>query len=215
MHLCGKKLHDLDALNGQTKTGKCRACRLLVMKRYRLRYKNRLNAKARLYRSQNRAEVNRQAREHYAKHPERNRARVARKRATPERAEKVRNSARKYARSHKRRAAEARRRRCDSVRLAHNLRTRTGLALRGRIKSGATLQLLGCSIEHFRAHLESLWAPGMSWSNYGRTGWHLDHIRPCASFDLADPQQQNICFHYTNVQPLWAAENVRKSASYK
>jgi hypothetical protein len=51
----------------------------------------------------------------------------------------------------------------------------------------------------------------MSWGNYGLHGWHVDHIIPCASFDLTDPEQQRQCFHYTNLQPLWAEDNLRKS----
>jgi DNA/RNA endonuclease G (NUC1) len=51
----------------------------------------------------------------------------------------------------------------------------------------------------------------MNWENYGKNGWHIDHIIPCASFDLTDPKQQKNCFHYTNLQPLWAADNIRKS----
>jgi len=50
----------------------------------------------------------------------------------------------------------------------------------------------------------------MSWDNYGYRGWHIDHIRPCASFDLTDPEQQRECFHYTNLQPLWWQDNLRK-----
>lgn len=83
-------------------------------------------------------------------------------------------------------------------------------------KQGKTCYLLGCTPDQLRAHLESLWQPGMSWSNYGGTGygegfWQIDHIRPCASFDLTDPEQQKQCFHYTNLQPLWALDNHAKS----
>jgi hypothetical protein len=49
----------------------------------------------------------------------------------------------------------------------------------------------------------------MSWKNYGK--WHIDHIRPCSSFDLSDPQQQRTCFNYSNLQPLWAKDNLNKS----
>ena len=49
----------------------------------------------------------------------------------------------------------------------------------------------------------------MSWSNRGE--WHIDHIIPCSSFNLLDEKEQEKCFHYTNLQPLWAAENLSKS----
>jgi len=54
----------------------------------------------------------------------------------------------------------------------------------------------------------------MSWDNYG-SYWHIDHIRPCASFDLTDPEQQKDCFDFTNLQPLEAKENIRKGAKYQ
>lgn len=77
-------------------------------------------------------------------------------------------------------------------------------------KGHAAIDLIGCSPQELRTHLESKFSPGMSWDNYGREGWHIDHIRPCASFDLSDPEQQKQCFHYTNLQPLWAKENLSK-----
>lgn len=73
---------------------------------------------------------------------------------------------------------------------------------------------LGCTIEELKAHLESLFKPGMTWDNWGHTGdvWHLDHIIPLASFDLTDPEQVKLACHYTNLQPLWATENLQKGA---
>lgn len=51
----------------------------------------------------------------------------------------------------------------------------------------------------------------MNWSNYGRTGWHIDHIIPIASFDFSKKENIEKCFHYSNLQPLWAVDNIRKS----
>jgi hypothetical protein len=73
----------------------------------------------------------------------------------------------------------------------------------------SALEILGCSLEEFKDYLSSKFKAGMSWDNHGE--WHIDHIRPCSSFDLSNPEQQRICFHYTNLQPLWALENLRKS----
>jgi hypothetical protein len=70
-------------------------------------------------------------------------------------------------------------------------------------------KLLGCSIEQLKQHLEKQFQSGMSWQNYGK--WHVDHIKPCASFDLNNSTEQEVCFHYTNLQPLWAKDNLRKS----
>lgn len=55
----------------------------------------------------------------------------------------------------------------------------------------------------------------MTWENYGVHGWHIDHIRPCKSFDLTDPEQQKECFHYTNLQPLWWWENLEKGGKWE
>ena len=74
------------------------------------------------------------------------------------------------------------------------------------------MDLLGCSIEEFINHMESKFTNGMTWDNYGVLGWHMDHIIPCASFDLTDEKQQRECFHYTNLQPLWHYENRAKQA---
>lgn len=99
---------------------------------------------------------------------------------------------------------------CD-FRLAYNLRARIRNAIHNNSKSAATFTLLGCSVEELKTHIESMFKPGMSWDNWGRFGWHIDHIIPCVAFNLADPEQQKQCFHYTNLQPLWAHENQTKS----
>lgn len=96
-------------------------------------------------------------------------------------------------------------------RILGNLRSRLRHALNGINKSCTTKQLLGCTTKELRKHLESQFTDGMSWDNYGYYGWHIDHITPCASFDMSDPEQQRQCFHYTNLQPLWAEDNLRKS----
>jgi hypothetical protein len=75
-------------------------------------------------------------------------------------------------------------------------------------KSSNTFKLTGCTPAELRKHLESQFTEGMNWSNQGE--WHLDHIIPCSKFDLNDEYQQRICFHWTNLQPLWAADNIRK-----
>ena len=94
--------------------------------------------------------------------------------------------------------------------------------LRGRIrealkaqradKNNTTYELTGCDRIELREHFESLFTDGMSWDNHSLLGWHIDHIRPCSGFDLTDPEQQKICFHYSNLQPLWAKDNLKKGA---
>lgn len=100
-------------------------------------------------------------------------------------------------------------------RLLVNLRTRVNRALKDNWKSGRTLVLLGCSIAELRQRLESRFKTGMTWENYGgKTGWQIDHIKPCAKFDLTDPAQQRECFHFSNLQPLWAIDNIKKGDRY-
>lgn len=69
---------------------------------------------------------------------------------------------------------------------------------------------LGCSLGEFKLYIENQFEPGMTWDNYG-TKWHLDHFIPLSYFDLNDRTQFLEAFHYTNVQPLWAKDNLKKS----
>lgn len=96
--------------------------------------------------------------------------------------------------------------------LAYALRIRIAVALRKKGKHGSAVRDLGCSIGELKAYLESQFLPGMSWSNRGLRGWHIDHIRPLASFDLTDPEQFRAACHYTNLQPMWAVDNMKKGA---
>jgi hypothetical protein len=114
------------------------------------------------------------------------------------------------ARSKANAAARAWRGRNISNRLAVNLRTRLRRVTLGHRRRSAVLGLLGCDLESFKRHLESLFQPDMTWENYGYRGWHIDHVIPCTSFDLASPAEQARCFHYTNLQPLWRWDNQSK-----
>jgi hypothetical protein len=95
--------------------------------------------------------------------------------------------------------------------ISKNLRSRIWKALKGINKSAHTLELLGCSIEFLKQHLEKQFKPGMTWENYGFYGWHIDHIIPCENFDLSISENQYKCFNYVNLQPLWQKDNFLKS----
>ena len=99
-----------------------------------------------------------------------------------------------------------------TYRILDNLRTRLRHALKDKTKSKHTIQLIGCSILDLKQHLENQFRKGMSWENYGK--WQIDHIKPCASFDLSKPEEQRKCFNYTNLQPLWADENFKKHTKF-
>lgn len=95
------------------------------------------------------------------------------------------------------------------AKLAAALRRRILKALDGEVKSGSTYELLGCTWEHLRWHIEAQFDGKMTWENHG-SYWHLDHITPLDSFDLSDPAQQRRACHWKNLQPLEAKENIRK-----
>ena len=99
-----------------------------------------------------------------------------------------------------------------NFRLRSNLAGRLRMALKSGSKSASTMELIGCTIAELWIHLESKFEPWMTRENYGIGGWDLDHIRACANFDLTDPAQQRICFHYTNLQPLEHIANIKKGA---
>lgn len=99
---------------------------------------------------------------------------------------------------------------CINSRIKHTLCNRILSAIKSpnTRKSNPTIKLLGCEIKFFKEYMASKFSSGMSWENYGYYTWHIDHIIPCDSFDLSDPEQQKICFHYTNLQPLWATTEI-------
>jgi len=94
--------------------------------------------------------------------------------------------------------------------LGSKLRTRLNSAIRGSQKSGSAVDDLGCSIENLKLYLESKFQEGMTWDNRGKHGWHIDHIKPLSSFDLTDREQFLKAVNYTNLQPLWAKDNLTK-----
>jgi hypothetical protein len=98
-----------------------------------------------------------------------------------------------------------------NFRLKSILSARISQALLHNYKSQRTMELIGCKLDDLKAHLENKFQPGMSWKNHKIDTWHIDHIVPCDSFNLEDPEEQKKCFHYTNLQPLWAIDNIRKS----
>jgi len=134
----------------------------------------------------------------------------------------------RYKRSGKAKESNARYRQSARVKMKNRNRYmndpqfRMTILLRGRIrnalrrsvagvvpkKCGHTLDLLGCSMDFFIEYIEKQFQPGMSWQNHGQ--WHIDHVLPCASFDLTDPEQQKTCFNFSNMQPLWAKDNISK-----
>jgi len=97
-----------------------------------------------------------------------------------------------------------------SNKLAHTLRVRINDILKERIKVGSAVNDLGCSIDMLKQHLESKFQLGMTWENHSVDGWHVDHIVPLSKFDLTIKEEFQKACHYTNLQPLWAKDNLVK-----
>jgi len=100
-------------------------------------------------------------------------------------------------------------------RLKVRIRDRVNKAIKGKLKPASITENLGCSWDELISYLEALFLPGMSWENYGLFGWHLDHIKPLDLFNLEDPIQFKEACHYTNLQPLWAIDNLKKGNKYE
>jgi hypothetical protein len=189
-------------LGPKNKFGRCVECQRAGSRRYHDRNKERRNAESRDYlpgwRKKNGAKIQSDN--------------AAWRDANKER--HVKNAVewrrRNWKRIYAERLADPQKRLRGSLSSAICIQLRAG----GTKKETTVTKLIGCTIPEFMAHIERQWTRGMSWKNWGRKGrcWQLDHRKPVSSFDLTDPIQRAACFHYTNYQPLWMPENLRKSA---
>lgn len=102
-----------------------------------------------------------------------------------------------------------------NYRLESALRSKIYIAIKTGYKIKSAMELLGCDIPTVRQYLENNFMPGMTWENWGRLGWNIDHIRPVASFDLRTRENQLKCFNYKNLRPLWQKENSKKGALWE
>lgn len=151
-------------------------------RRYAEKNREKIAAYQREYRRKNRQQLSAQDLEYYHKN-----------------AERIRQ---------KRRQREAER---PELRVVTTYRKRLSQLLKRRQGRPSSYKLLGCSPEEFLDHIERQLPRGCTWENYGHR-WHVDHIIPCAAFDLSDPKQLRQCFHFTNLRPLLAKENLQKNA---
>jgi hypothetical protein len=192
---------------------------------YRVANLEAIREKQRAYREANREELNRRQRERRAASLEISRAKERARVKTPEQRAAAVERARKWQSENRDRHLEWSRKNrqhriaCDPVfRVRVAMRRRFYMAVRNEvydgwnIRSGEAVRLLGCTMAEFIQHIESLWTDGMTWDNWTTHGWHIDHIIPLSSFDLADAEQIKAACHYTNLRPLWATDNLRKGA---
>ena len=165
-------------------------------KTYRDRIRDRFNAQRREYYKKNRLVIRARAKKYKEQDPER-----------------VNAYYREYSKTDKHRAYRRRLRKHKhetdlNFRIKTALRTRIVCAIKGLHKSTSTIQLIGCDIGFLRLFLQARFLEGMTWANWGE--WQIDHIIPCAEFDLRKPVQQKQCFNYTNLRPIWAKDNQSK-----
>jgi predicted nucleic acid-binding Zn ribbon protein len=98
-----------------------------------------------------------------------------------------------------------------NYKMRSTLRARLNCAIKNGQKAGSAVKDLGCTIADLKTYLESKFLLGMSWDNWSKDGWHIDHIEPLSKFDLTNPEEFKKACHYTNLQPLWAKDNISKS----
>lgn len=174
-------------------------CAICQRKSYKLQYKKQIKLYMKKYRILKKDEIKKQRHEYFLKNKKRiyKRESIYKKTWRP-----------KYRKN---------REQVDiQFRLLNVLRKRMWSLLRYNSKSASTKDLLGCSVKECKEHLEKQFNPGMSWKNHGhgKDKWNIDHIRPCSSFDLTKEEEQRKCFHYTNLQPLWEIDNIKKGNKY-
>lgn len=98
-----------------------------------------------------------------------------------------------------------------NIKIARTMRSRIRKVLKGIKKYQSTVEYIGVKdVKELMSYLETKFLAGMNWENYGQDGWHVDHIIPLSSFDLSDDKEAYKAFHYTNLQPLWAKDNLAK-----
>ena len=128
--------------------------------------------------------------------------------------EKMRATQKKYYLANKSKIRIYKRERVNNniqTRLAANLRCRLYLAIKNKQKVGSAVKDLGCTISDLKTYLEKRFKQGMNWYNHKE--WHIDHIVPLSLFNLVNREQFLIANHYTNLQPMWKIDNIKKSNS--
>lgn len=186
----------------------CKPCTYIYQKQYRIDSQEKVHEWYNDYRSK--PEVKQRVKEYNKLYQKKNRAKLTK--LSREWREKNREE-----QTIKRRLYERHKAKTDhTYRLTKNLRRRVYSVLNGKNKSASTLELIGCTVDELKVYLEGMFEDWMNWENYGAytvngvRSWVVDHIKPCASFDLSQPEQQRACFNYKNLQPLCGRENLVK-----
>jgi len=188
---------------------------LIKSKIYRQTHRQEIKERDRKYYLTHKKQCSQHAKEYYQKHREE--LLQYQKNYREQYPEKIKNRMKKYNdinREINNKKIQEKLKNNIEFKLTHLLRMRIIKVLKGINKSKSTMKLLGCNIDFFKNYYESKFTEGMTWEKVMNGEIHCDHIRPCASFDLSKSNEQHKCFHYTNLQPLWAEDNLRKGAKY-
>lgn len=199
---------------------RCTVCAALTHKKYYLKDAVKHRKVALQYREDHLEERKAYDKKYYTAHKgQKHEYNISLRRAKyrAEHRDELREKQRLYRKDHKEMLVQKRTKKLATnpvFKLGCTLRARLRLALRNEQKAGSAVHDLGCTTAELKTYLESKFQPGMTWDNWSRGGWHVDHIKPLSSFDLSDRQQFLEACHYTNLQPLWAEENLSKGAAY-
>jgi len=193
-------------------------------KEYRKIHKGEIKEYSKEYYENNREEKKKYGKEYYKNNKER-RKEYAKKYRDNHKGEikeyrgNHKEKRKEYDKNHKKerekykREYEKNRRKIDiNYRITCNIRSRVSKFFKGNHKPGSAIKDMGCIFEELKTRFENLFTPGMTWENYGE--WHIDHIIPLSSFDLSNREEFLKACHYTNLQPLWAEENLSKGNKF-
>ncbi len=191
----------------------CKKCTKKYKKEYHIKNKENINQKSKSWYIDNKEKAKDYSQQYYEENKEEilKKSKEYHKIYYQENKKNILNNAKKYIIKNRKKINKAsveKRKTNINFKITSNLRIRVWKALKGICKSKKTIELLSCSIEQLKQHLQSQFTSGMSWDNYG--SWHVDHIRPCSKFNLSKESEQCKCFNFNNLQPLWAIDNIKK-----
>lgn len=197
------------------KTGICKDCKKIKDKEYRNKNLEKIKQKDYLYRQSHKEEAQKRASEWYYKN--RDYAIEYRRKHYRKNWEQYQKNRKKWNDSHpefyriyKRNYYHIRKAKDPEYLLLHHLRTRFKSALKGNINFKKEFQVLsGCDFNFIRQWFEFQFTPEMNWDNHGLY-WHIDHVKSCKSFNFNNPKNILKCFHWSNLQPLYKIENLKK-----
>jgi hypothetical protein len=206
--VCNIEKQDHDFYKNKKKSGlvylrgECKLCNSQKTKKYYTENKEKIIKRVRTYETENREIVQKKKREYEKQNAEK--VKEYKARWAENNKEKRKISCANY---HKKMYAD------KEYRVLSSLKSCFRIAIR-RSKNSSKFSELNYNVEELIKHLESTWIEGMSWDNYGKNGWHIDHIRPLSSFDLSNKQHMLDAWKLDNLRALWASDNLKKSSIF-